>query len=289
MTELDQARALEATRYQKALKALEAQEESRIARVDAEMARRGLQHSDARLQALIEVRVDTLSQAIDRRIEIRKELMRSFPELGSARELTGLMEPIRQEITKLWTFCESSGLIVAPEVFGGLRDRGQEGIDILKREAALSPRPKSRAATVSVSAPTRSVAWSPPAPPKPAASAANSPGGTAGNLDAVYGKIEEVFRDVERRDMKLAVALRQFGAAIKAAPRTADERARYLEQLQFIAEQSLRPAVLRRVGVVEGLFVALRTGFRDSAPVGPVLKAAGPVLASHFGLKWPSV
>src|SRR5215472_2307967 len=73
--DLEKARALEAAQYSKTLDGLEAVERPRRERILDEMSRRGLQNSDACRQALLEARLDTLSQAVRRRVTIRKDLL----------------------------------------------------------------------------------------------------------------------------------------------------------------------------------------------------------------------
>ncbi|MBZ5575704.1 MAG: hypothetical protein LAP40_03990 [Acidobacteriia bacterium] len=357
MTDLKKARELEALRYHQALKALDSQEQSRIGRLNAEMVNRGLQRSDARLKALFDERLNKVSLAVDRRIEIRQDLVRSCPELGSNLELKRLMDTILEDVTRLREEAQKGGLLIAPEVFSALQDRGRAGIDGIRREMTVNLPPKSKQAPVAVSSrspvtvpassrvaaqvslnartvppslgstrstatvavSSRSTATIPAstrnaapvsaasrgsatvsgnvrvAPASPASArgsatvtaAAGNPQTTAA-LDAVYAKTEQAIKDAGERNAKLADALRQLAAAIKAANRTADERAEYLEQVQFIAEQSVRPEVIRRVNVVKGLLFALRGGLQNAANVASILNTAGPVMASHFGLRWPS-
>jgi len=64
------------------------------------------------------------------------------------------------------------------------------------------------------------------------------------------------------------------------------ERANYLDQLQFLGEQALRPAVLRRRGVVQGLLLAWQNEVEKDAVVALLRWEAGALLAAHFGLRW---
>lgn len=113
-----------------------------------------------------------------------------------------------------------------------------------------------------------------------------SANGAALTPDAVYSKVQEVIRDVEGRDPKLAQGLSRLAEAIRAASRLGEQRTDYLEQVQFLGEQVLRPKVIRRLGVVKGLFFALRTGLEGVATVAPILKTTGPLLASYLGVSW---
>jgi len=296
VSNLGQALESEAARYRKALDSLEAQEEARLARVDAEMARRGLLHSDAHRQGHFEARLEKLNQAIDSRIEIRRELICTCPELGTAPELKRLMDAIQDDVARLRTVCQGPGLLIPSEVFSGLRERSQEALDVLRREAAFPTPAKPKPAAVSVNVRAATFAAQPSAGSSiaaaspvsvPTRASLSAAAGSPTAVDAAYRKAEEVLVEVEERNAKLAAALRRLAAAIKGAGKLADERACYLEQVHFIAEQAVRPPVIRRVSVVKGLFVALRAGLRDFEPVAAALNAAGPLMATHFGLTWP--
>lgn len=299
MSDLAQALELEAARYRKDLQPLVAREEGRIARVDAEMARRGLRNSDAHRQAHFEARLEKVKQAIDCRIEIRRELICSSPELGSAHELKRLTQAIHEDIADLRAACHTAGLIVPPEVFSDLRERSQEAVDVLKREAAFPPpaRPKPAAASVNIraatffakSSPTSTITVAKTVDIPATAPPSIAPSPAAAGLDGAFRKTEEILVEVEERNARLAAALRRLAAAIKAAGKLGDERIAFLEQVQFVGEQALRPPVIRRVSVVKGLFVALREGLSEFETVSPALQAAGPLMAAHFGLKWPPV
>ncbi len=110
------------------------QQELRLSRVEAEMARRGLQNSDARLHAIFEVHLDRLNQVIQHRISIRKDLVRNFPELGSPAELSVLQEVIQADVSSLRAECRKHSLVAPPEVFAEVHARAQAGIERLKQE-----------------------------------------------------------------------------------------------------------------------------------------------------------
>ena len=323
--DLKRARELEAQRYSIALKGLDSQERARIERVNAEMASRGLQNSDVRLQVLFEVRLEKLNKAIESRIEIRKGLLRGFPDLGSPLELKRLMEPIEEEISQLRRDSQKRGLIIPPEVFSRIQEHAQTQVDSLKKEISVVLPAKSKtipptnrsvpAVSLGRNAATVATRTAPPAPAgvrttmpiatnmrstpvsgsvvagirgTPVSMGPPATNGAALSPEAVYSKIQEVIRDVDGRDGKLAEALSQLATAIHSAPKLGDQRTEYLEQVQFIGEQALRPKVIRRLGVVRGLLVALQSGLGGVASVAPTLKATGPMLASYFGVSWPS-
>ena len=294
MTDLDQARSVETARFRRALQELECQRELRLSRIDAEMARRGLQNSDARLQAIFEARLDCLNQVILRRIAIRKSLVANYPELASAAELNQLMEAIHADVVDLRSECQKSNLIVPPEVFAELRARARDGIDGLKREmAATVPfKPKLPEFSLTISHGGAAPSNAGPSPrtgngrsaSEGVTRFANTASPVGDNWDTVCSKVDEAIGDLEERNAKLAEALRQFATSIKEARRLAEERIVYLEQVQFLAEQATRIPVLRRTSVVKAILVALRTGLKDMPTLAPALKAATSLLADHFGI-----
>ena len=342
--DLKKGRELEALQYKQALQALDSQEQARIARLNAEMVSRGLQRSDARLKAFFDERLNKVSQAINRRIEIRKDLVRRCPELGTPSELKRLMDPILDDLAQLKEQAQSDGVLMAPEVFESLRERSQAAVDAIKRTPVLTTTRSAASASGSnrVAAPApaagRSAVASPASskrstliavnfqePVKAPASTRSTPvssGATRGSatasgnmkvapavpssargsaaassqpalpqssaaVTAAYNKAVEAIKDTAVHNTKLADALHQLATAIKSASAAGEERTVYLEQIQFIAEQVARPATIRRVSVIQGLLVALRAGLQNTTGVAGSLNAAGPVMASHFGLRWP--
>ena len=296
MTDLEQARSVEAGRFKKVLQKLESLQELHLSRIDAEMARRGLEHSDARLQAIFEAGLERMNQSILQRIAIRKDMLRNYPELGSATELNHLAEAIQADLTSLRGECRKHGLIVPPEVFAELRARARESIETLKRETVPPVRARSKTSSFSPISPDHAAAKIEPGPTIQAGGFRSVPRNVGrstpavsapaiGSFDAVCRKVDEVIDDLNGRNQKLADSLRHLAAAIKQSIRPADDRAVYLEQLQFLAEQAARAAVLRRISVVKGIVIALHFELGDLPSVAPALQTAGPLLAAHFGIK----
>ena len=294
LTELEQARSVEAGRFQQALRELETQQELRLSRLEAEMARRGLQNSDARLHAIFEVHLDRLNQVIQHRISIRKDLVRNYPELGSASELNQLQEVIQADVRDLRAECRRHSLVAPPEVFAEVHARAQAGLERLKQEipspVRMQPKLPALSLNISHSSGGKGDARGGARPSSGSASlgvmgrSAQAPAATALTPDALARKVDEVIGDLEERNQQLANALRRLATAIQQAKQLPDDRTIYLEQVQFLAEQAARVAVLRRVSVVKGIMVALRTDLDEIPSVVVSLRAAFPLLASHFGI-----
>ena len=283
MTDLEQARSVEAVRLQKVLRELESQQEARLSRIEAEMSRRGLQNSDARLRAIFEAQLERLNQVIQQRIEIRKELVRNYPELGSPSELNHLNQLIDADVMVLRAECKKLSLIAPPEVFADLHARAHDGIEVLKREMAIHVPVKPKLPAFSLSLSHGNGMKVSAAIPSTGSVARSAP--PVGSLDAVSRKLDEVIGDLEERNQQLADALRRLAAVIQQAKQLPDERTIYLEQVQFLAEQAARVAVLRRVSIVKGIMVALRADLDEVPSVVQALRTALPLLVSHFGIK----
>ena len=286
---------MEAGRFQKALRELETQQELRLSRIEAEMARRGLQNSDARLHAIFEVHLDRLNQVIQHRISIRKDLVRNYPQLGSPAELSHLHEIIQADVRNLRAECRKHSLVAPPEVFAEVHARAQAGIERLKQEipspVRMQPKLPALSLNISHSSAGKSDGHAAARPISGSASigvvarATQTPATATLTPDALSRKVDEVIGDVEERNQQLANALRRLATAIQQAKHLPDDRTVYLEQVQFLAEQAARVAVLRRVSVVKGIMVALRTDLDEVPSVVVALRAAFPFLASHFGIR----
>jgi hypothetical protein len=205
--------------------------------------------------------------------------------------LNHLKEVIHADVMDLRAECKKLSLLAPPEVFAELHARAQDGIEGLKREMALQVRvePKLPAFSLNIShggadpqkaGPRVQAGVARPVP------AAGSP--AIGPSEAPFRKVDEVITDLEERNRSLADALRHLAAVIKEARRLPDERTVYLEQVQFLAEQASRVAVLRRVSVVKGIMLALRTDLGEVLSVVPALRKATPLIESHFGIKGTS-
>lgn len=293
MTTLEQARSVEAGRVERALQELETREELKLSRIEAEMSRRGLQNSDARLHAIFEARLERLNEVIRQRIAIRKELVRNYPELGSAAELNLLQEVIRADVSHLRTECKKHSLVAPPEVFAELHARAQAGIERLRQQTPLQLRiePKLPPLTLNISAGSAGKAEV-RSGPRPVSSPGIGPRSAhsvedrvPASPDAISRKADEAISDLEERNRQLAGTLRRLAAALQQSKQLPDERTVYLEQVQFLAEQAARVSVLRRVSVVKGIMVALRAELDEVPSVGLALRASFPLLASHFGIR----
>jgi hypothetical protein len=146
LSDLAKARELEQLRYTETLKRLNLEEQKLIRTQNADFAGRNLFQSGARLMATAKARIDRIESGIDARLEIRKELARSVPELGSDRELDELLAAILRSVDN----AAASPLRDVPP--GAVRDAlkarvdqdiyrlkagAKTKIEILKRELAL--------------------------------------------------------------------------------------------------------------------------------------------------------
>ena len=274
VADLDEARELERLRYQQIINDLNVKESDQVKKQDADFASRGLYNSGARLLAVSQARIDKLRAIIDSRLEIRKDLARSFPEFGSAQQLNTLLT----ELTAMLDLVQ----VPAELPPGATRDSAKQRleqdiyrlkagakvlIEILKKECALNLHKR----------------------PEEARIVALSTGGAAiVNLGTIYGDVQQVIGGIQQSGHpELAGLLQQLTAAINDSQSLGENRKELLEQVGFIAEQVTVPAERRQLGVVKGLLIALQSGLQNAANIAGIMAVAGPAIAQHFGLQWP--
>ena len=100
MSDLTKARELEQLSFTEALMKLNSEEREKVDAANADMARRGVGQPAARLAVASKFRIDKFQALIDARIEIRKELARSFPEMASGAELNALLKQVVEMATR---------------------------------------------------------------------------------------------------------------------------------------------------------------------------------------------
>ena len=275
MSQLKQAERLEQLRFTKLINELNVEEQSRVARINADMAKRNLFDSGMRLQAIAAARADKIRNIIDGRLKIRRELCPVFPELCGDGSLQDLLTQFSSMIGHAFTALHQN---LAPQVAStvGQRDDQEEfklrvyatsEVEILRTEYALNL-PKKAAAPV----PTVSIS-----------------GGTAiVNLGVIYGNVQQVIGKVgQTGDVNLEDLLSQLATAIRDSKGLGNNRATYLEQVQYIAEQAAEPEGQRKTSLVTGMFLGLQVSLQNMANVAQILTFVGPALARHFGISWP--
>src|SRR6266849_6143100 len=278
MSDLNKARELEKRRYYESIERLNLKEQEQIRRTNADFAARGLLHSGPRLIALTKARIDKLQALIDARVEIRKDLARSFPELGHDDELEALsgqiMETLRHagnlphEALQADGAAQKAVKAQLEREIDGLRARAKSRIEILKLGVALKLHTNDA--------------------PAPAVTVTTGGGHAILNVGNIYGNVQQVIGSVsEGGHRELADLLQQLAKAINDAEELGDERAAYLEQVQFIAKQVAEPVEARQSSVVKGLVAGLRARLADAAHFSHILELVGPALAAHFGFSWP--
>ena len=279
MSNFQKARELEHLRYSKVLNDCLADQQRRITEIDGDMARRGLTQSIPRAMALWQARAETTRLIAQGQIQIRRELIGPFPELGTPHELDALFQKIEQGVTAfekapaqhhdLPRGSQAPVTRYVQQEASRIRAEVKRDIEILKREAALNlQKQHGEVPTVSVS----------------------TGGGPAiVNLGKIYGDVQQVIGNVGAGGQSgdLASLLSQLASAINAAETLGEQRVRNLEQVRFIAEQATAPPDKRQASVVEGLMIGLRASLQHVAEIASILALAGPSIARHFGFSWP--
>ena len=277
LSDLSKARELEDLRYVEALQRLNEEERERVGNMNADLARRGFSLSGAQLTGEQDLRIDKLGAATDAKIEIRRTLAASFPDLGNEHELNELLGEMLETLDHAEMPCQSAKGAVQfalkqqfDQDIYRLKSKARLAIEILKRELALKI-PNS-------------------SPPCPTTIHVTTGGGPAVvNLGTIYGDVrQEIGRLDDPAHRELARVLQQLAEAIRDQDQLADARAEYLEQVRFIAQQAVEPAAQRKASVVKGLLAGLRARLHEAANVAQILAVAGPAIAHHFGFTWPA-
>lgn len=274
---LQHARELEKLRYQERFKQRVSERRSALARLVADMTARGFLQSGQRYEGELNIATKFMADTIDDQISFRREMIGAAPELGSDLELLTLLESVNERIT---AFSQAAaprhplGEIVLPQLVPALaRQRGQAAadlrsqarikIDILRREVALDM----------VKGSHQSVTTDGPA---------------IINLGTIYGNVQQVIGNVGSSDQELAGLLKRLAEAISDAADLGEQRAAYLEQVKFVAEQAAVPKQERQPSsIVQAVFIQLRARLQDAAHISHILVLLGPSMAKHFGLPWP--
>jgi hypothetical protein len=104
----------------------------------------------------------------------------------------------------------------------------------------------------------------------------------------IYGNVQQVIGKVgQTGDVDLEDLLSQLATAIRDTEGLGNNRATYLEQVQYIAEQAAKPEGQRKTSLVSGMFLGLQVSLQNMANLAQILTLVGPALAQHFDLNWP--
>lgn len=250
-----------------------------MAELEAEMTRRGLQHSAPKHFAQLAMAARCLAETINDKIEIRREMIRTAPDLGSDAELNALLSSIEHDLTRFANKVPDHPLgtdildMIAPTL---TRQREQSGarmrsdarlkIKILKKETALNMHKQ----------------------PIDPANITIGDGPVIINYGKINGDVQQVIGNVQRGDPELAALLGRLADAIVAREDLGEKRVESMEQVAFIAEQAAAPAKDRQpASVLKAVVASLRKGLEDTAHFAEILALTGPAIARHFGLAWP--
>jgi hypothetical protein len=279
VSDIQKAREIETMRYMKRIEELNAEEQQRVLKIKSDAAASGRSQGGGILTAISAARTEKLKSLIAFRLETRRELAMDIPELGSERALDDLLAEMTGNLDAAFAGLYHhqpgiSGAVTealqarhAREV-GQLKGMARRDIEILKREIALNLHKKPQSTTpVSL----------------------NTGGGPAVvNLGTIYGNVQQVIGTVgSSGNEQLAELLRRLADAINGIAELGDQRATYLEQVEFIARQAAAAPEERQRSVVQGVLNGLHASLENVAHVTGILAFAGPAIAKHFGFPWP--
>jgi hypothetical protein len=229
MSDLQKARELERLRYMEVLNQLNLDEQERLRAIDQDHTARRFYNSGSRLIQRTKARIDKLRSAYEARIEIRKKLARSFPELGTDQELDSLLSEIVHPFSHTDWFLQDVPHGAVRESLSRqidmdlnrLRAGAQQKIEIVKRELALKLPEFQSGQPINI----------------------NTAGGPAlVNLGAVYGHVQQVIGNVsEAGHQEFADGLSRLAEAINGAEALGVARGETWNRFNFLRNTPWRP------------------------------------------------
>jgi hypothetical protein len=275
---LSEIRKLEDLQFNKRLQSLLEEKRKRDLATDADMTKRGYYRSGSRGKALLDSQAQFTRDLIDGAITARREMAAKLPTLGAPAELEALRVKVQKWVDGFGKPHVPPGVPEDREQRRMAPAREQEAhrltahlkseVEILKQEFALNLH------AIPAAAPAISV---------------NTGGGPAiVNLGEIRGDVQQVVGTLNAAGhAELAGLLDRLAAGIEALTESGEERAAYLEQVRFIAQEAVAPEEKRQASVVRAVFESLRGRLQDTANLAQVLALAGPAIARHFGIHWP--
>jgi hypothetical protein len=278
MSDLQKAHELEELQYSLLINEANGEEEHQIAAFKAQMATSGTLLSGGTVKGITQIRAEKTKRLIDERIKIRKSLIAEFPELGSQKSLDELTTRLDDLVMNAFTgvihllppSLKSLSAHIADRERYRLSIAVRTEIEILKREIALNLHLSK--------------------PEAPAVSVTTTGGVSIVNLGTIHGNVQQAITNVQQHGyQELAGRLEQLARAINDCQNLGDKRKMYLEQVEFIAEQTAASEEARKKtgSAVAGIFCGLQATLQTVANVAQVLSVLGPELAKHFSLPWP--
>jgi hypothetical protein len=275
VSDLQNALKLEELRQKELFDRLTKEEGARVLRVgmgDGSHTASGLLREEVEA-----ARRDKWEKIIDGYVQIRRELAANFPELCEGSALDDFQESVSALIERAFHIPPSGGpfpvradSVPMERRYNNreLKERLQNKVEILRHEFALK-------------------LHKPGAPPSVTV---NTGGGPAlVNLGQIRGDVQQVVGSLNAAgQIELATFLDCLVAEIEALAELGPDRSTYLEQVRFIAQQAIEPQSTRQPSIVRAVFDSLRARLQDFANVAQILTLAGPAVAHHFGLNWPS-
>lgn len=211
-----------------------------------------------------------LGKLVHRWIDLRREMVRTLPELGSPDRLAQLKNEIGVMLEARKAHLKSEFPEGGPgQLDERVRQIGYEAdreLEVLKREVGLGMRPAaSHSVTVNIQDSTVA----------------------ALNLGTVMGNIQAVVASLQQGDPELATALRTLIEAVAADEALGDRRREVIELLTQIGEEATKPEDQRRKGLAKVLLGGVAAALAISANVAQIWQTYGPAITRHFGLPWP--
>lgn len=261
-----------------------AAQETAALRTDAQ--RRGVFHSGMHIAGQIKIQTQRLEELKNRWIVIRRELVRSIPELGSADQIAQLRQEIGQVLEAQWAHVADTVRRSVPgasdadieRILGSgeyadtllrLKSETERDLRILEGEVGLGMHaPAKPASSITVNIKDSTVAGL--------------------NLGTVMGDLNAAVQSIhEAGNAQLAKILKDLIERVAADADLGEERRDAIESLTVISEEAALPADQRRPGMVRRLMSGLGPLLTRTAELAQIWQVAGPMIAAHFGFPTP--
>jgi hypothetical protein len=261
--DVGKALELEKLRFFKDIEEITRDWQKELANAEENLAARGMLQSGHRIQQRSDIYVAALEKMVRRRIEIRKELMSSVPELATPARLAGVRSEIEQLIQRA---AKNEDIRCHPTALEAIKRKAIRDLRILNLEADLGIKEVRVDGSVSINILNSTVG--------------------ALNLGDVVGNIQ-VSVDVLQRSghAELASAMKAFTEAVAREENLGSTRKDIIESLSAVGQQAVVPTENRRLGVVKSLLSSIRDSVATVESLKHLWEMLEPLARNYF---WPS-
>ena len=251
-----------------------------IQKIRSDLNSRGILHSSLLTGSVFEAHLNWLEQAVNERIRLRQEIVRTVRELASPAHFARFSESLERFINTRWR--NMPGLMVRwcremaseddlrKEMDSGawaahlehLNNRARHRLKVLEREVVLGMGEPRADQSVLFTGPVGAV-----------------------NLGTIQGDMNTAISTLTQQPGgdQVARALTRLAEAVQGAPELADQRQEILEGLVVIIQEAGRPIEERKGRLVKGLLERWGPVLGAAGSLAEIWNAVEPVVTAWFG------